>query len=145
MSTIEETGYDDDIFNHSKYDTKTMKYLRESLFETKNKYDEAYDSNTAFKDALNLDFCHAIIILRLLIVEQYESVSYIITENGEIKYTFDNKVRAIDRMNKICSNVKYGGHYMEIGYVDGVSNFTIEDLRGNDIYKLIVSKNDIYP
>ena len=142
MSTIEETGYDDKIFINSKYDTETMRYLRESLFETKNKYDESYSAT--FKDA-HFDFCHTIIILRMLIVEQYESVSYIITENGEIKYTFDNKIRAIDRMNKICSNVKYGGHHMEIGNLDGVSNFTIEDLRGNDIYKLIVSKNDFYP
>ena len=140
MSTIEETGYDDKIFINSKYDTETMRYLRESLFETKNKYDESYSAT--FKDALNLDFCHTIIILRMLIVEQYESMSYIITENGEIKYTFDNKIRAIDRMIKICSNVKYGGHYMEIGNLDGLSNFTIEDLRCNDMDKLIVSKND---
>ena len=141
MSTIEETGYDDDILIESNMNRTMIDLV--SLFETKNKFDESY--NTAFKDALNLDFCHAIIILRMLIVEQYEIVSYIITENGEIKYTFDNKIRAIDRMNKICSNVKYGDHYMEIGNLDGISNFTIEDLRGNDIYKLIVSKNDIYP
>ena len=101
MSTIEETGYDDDIFINSKYDTETMRYLRESLFETKNKYDESYLPH--LKMHLILIFCHTIIILRMLIVEQYESVSYIL------------------------------------------SNFTIEDLRCNDIYKLIVFENDYYP